>query len=652
MVDSGADVPVDSPVASPPPAPAAAALTPVVPATNGASTTHSTSQSNGSTPAPPTPAGEALADPSTVVAPSAEPSATTTGASEATPASSTSASATASRTPAAAAPPASGAASGTASAPGPVSVSTPASPRKRGRPPKNAQAQSNNSTPAGTPAAAATVGGDSKSFLNGQVSSVPVAPLIPPPPPKDPLEDVTLTDEERRKMLVVLHSLDPSHILSQPITSPDAPPITLSDLLSNASSTIPHLRVSITLLSECDQTNLNTACTTSLVLSFTTEPPLQRAIESFRSTALGMLSELGRLHLRKRSSTTAANEDSKTVMTLPRPTKKYMLHRSLAGGVDLFSSTTVLSDEEVQSLSTLQDTDVVSVHALTFPSSTTSAPAPTLGHLNPRPYVQTRPPRPLPRSKPAQMLYYDPFQSFAPNYDSSGATLNYQRSVAYVDSRTRVYEWEKGLVEARDGGEVGSEEGLKALQGLAGKELELINEVLGTEEWKKVVEMQAEAVQEEEVEAGDVDARLKRNKALLEELIKAQLARTLLPPPPPKMGLHESGLLAGEAENQTGACHASSTCANLCTNPMRVLVSWRPTADKLISSLTTILQSIAPSNSATERRRVFPPVDQVRAATPRIMQRLAKDECSFGNLDPYNWRALKESTLVPPPKEQ
>ncbi|SCZ92446.1 BZ3500_MvSof-1268-A1-R1_Chr5-2g07864 [Microbotryum saponariae] len=607
MVDSGADVPVASPVASPPPAPAAAASTPVVPATNGASTTHSTSQSNGSTPAPPTPAGEALAEPSsTVVAPSAEPGATTTGAREATPASSTStsASATAPRTPAAAG---AAAAPGTASAPAPRSVSTPAPPRKRGRPPKNAQAQSNNPTPAGTPAAAATVG-DSKSFLNGQVSSVSVAPLVPPPPPKDPLEDVTLTDEERRKMLVVLHSLDPSHILSQPITSPDAPPITLSELLSNASSTIPHLR-----------TNLNTACTTSLVLSFTTEPPLQCAIESFRSTALGMLTELGRLHLRKRSSTTAPNEGLKTAMTLPRPTKKYMLHRSLVGGVDLFSSTTVLSDEEVQSLSTL--------HALTFPSSTTSAPAPTLGHLNPRPYVQTRPPRPLPRSKPSQMLYYDPFQSFAPNYDSSGATLDYQRSVAYVDSRTRVYEWERDLVEARDGGEVGSEEGLKALQGLAGKELELINEVLRTEEWKKVVEMQAEAVQEEEVEAGDVDARLKRNKALLEKLIKAQLARTLLPPPPPpppKMGPHESGLLAGEAENQT--------------------------ADKLISSLSTILQSIAPSNSATERRRVFPPVDRVRAATPRIMQRLAKDECSFGNLDPYNWRALKESTLVSPPK--
>ncbi|SCV72490.1 BQ2448_4027 [Microbotryum intermedium] len=417
-----------------------------------------------------------------------------------------------------------------------------------------------------------------------------------------------------------LRSLDPSHILSQPITSPDAPSVTLSQLLLNASSTIPLLR-----------THLNTACTTSLVLSFTSDPPLQPAIESFRSTALGLLSELGRLHLRKRSSTAAATVHStKTQMTLPRPTKKYMLHRSLGGGIDLFSSATVLSDEEVQSLSTLQDTDVVSVHALAYPTSTSSAPAPTFGQLNPRPFVQTRPPRPLPRSNPAQMLYYDPFQSFTPCYDSSGATLDYQRSVAYVDSRTRLYEWEKGLVEARDGGEEISEEGTKALQSLDGKELELLNQVLGTDEWKQVVDVQAEEAQEEGLEDADVDARLKRNQVLLEKLIKAQLARTLLPPPPPKMGMHESGAVPFLTDQRQ---------------------SFRtPTADKLVSSLTTILQSIAPSTSDKDRRRVFPPVDQIRAATPRIMQRMAKDERLFGNLDPYNWRALKESTLVPPPK--
>ncbi|GAA97701.1 uncharacterized protein L969DRAFT_279374 [Mixia osmundae IAM 14324] len=119
----------------------------------------------------------------------------------------------------------------------------------------------------------------------------------------------------------------------------------------------------------------------------------------------------------------------------------YMLHRTVAGRSDVYTGPAQLTPEDVLRLAELKDTDVVQIangptrHDELKPSQ----PHKTLGSIL---SAGLAPARQLIRPKLSEpnMLYYDPFASFAPSYDSAGASLSYGQQLERLMSRQRASE--------------------------------------------------------------------------------------------------------------------------------------------------------------------------------------------------------------------
>lgn len=158
---------------------------------------------------------------------------------------------------------------------------------------------------------------------------------------------------------------------------------------------------------------------------------------------------------------------------IANPLQKIVLHRALLNSVDLFGSSGDLTLQDVMNDSALQsqlrkceythselpqnsllttgtrrtvpDTDVVGVQSLEG-STHLRQPAPTLGQISLPPHPPPAGARDLSRQpdpKPVLNLYFDPFSSFAPTYDSTDANLSYTASAHWSSSQEQAVAWQK-----------------------------------------------------------------------------------------------------------------------------------------------------------------------------------------------------------------
>ncbi|KAK9897231.1 hypothetical protein P389DRAFT_54792 [Cystobasidium minutum MCA 4210] len=123
----------------------------------------------------------------------------------------------------------------------------------------------------------------------------------------------------------------------------------------------------------------------------------------------------------------------------PSSTPKYALHRSIGTSYDVFSSVTDSIPRDDKALQQLTDTDLLAVYPTELADPST---APRLGDINGiQPMTTKRAIELQPQIEPVSFLYYDPYQSFAPTYDSSTSTLSYSQSVSLRESRQSAQEW-------------------------------------------------------------------------------------------------------------------------------------------------------------------------------------------------------------------
>lgn len=119
---------------------------------------------------------------------------------------------------------------------------------------------------------------------------------------------------------------------------------------------------------------------------------------------------------------------------------KYALHRSIGGSYDVFTSVMDEAPNDDKSWRQMGDTDLLAVYPTELADLST---APSLGDLNgQQPMTSKRAIELQPEIEPVSFLYYDPYHSFAPTYDSSTSTLSYAQSVSLRESRQAMQAWD------------------------------------------------------------------------------------------------------------------------------------------------------------------------------------------------------------------
>ncbi|ORY90837.1 hypothetical protein BCR35DRAFT_107993 [Leucosporidium creatinivorum] len=285
-----------------------------------------------------------------------------------------------------------------------------------------------------------------------------------------------------------------------------------------------------------------------------------------------------------------------------------MLHRGLAT-MDVFTSAASLTDAELAQLATAEDTDVIAVQPGPKPTTPLpEIPAPTLGALNPRPIARApAPPLAPPEPTPVTLLYYDPYQSFAPSYDSTASTLSYSESTTHRLSKTRLKRWEDDLALVDSTPFPPPIASTSAIE--PSPKLEL------TQAEKEL--LREAGVESEEFEEGweGVERQLKvwdtlqMNGELLGDLMRGQWRRL-------REGVSEAG--PGEAE----------------------------AASRLYDSFSTLLASRPRSSSSTTTAALVPSASSIHSALPTLLASMAREPAYQGTLDPQNQRAVKESAMV------
>ncbi|KWU44706.1 hypothetical protein RHOSPDRAFT_33789 [Rhodotorula sp. JG-1b] len=325
-----------------------------------------------------------------------------------------------------------------------------------------------------------------------------------------------ITPLHRHQLSKVVHRLAPHVVLEQRLTVPDAPETLTACLADDAPRLLP-----LSVLRAC----INEACTSALLSSAMAlggggpseqqdSARLLNDVDRFQSAILSVLDQLEhqyRSTAAEQENGSSFNEvkleekDEEGAVAAPQTTKiqRYMLHRTLPSGVDVFTSAAVLSDKDLDALSKIEDTDVIAVHPPPPFASTTSSidptlsssgphqststavdqvPIPRLGDVNPRPSAATGRayyvPAPVarvgaapglygpeaalrkepgfldpinPTRRPTVLLRYrSPFQSsLAPTHDSTGATEPYTASASRALSRLRSQRWVEAALHPR-----------------------------------------------------------------------------------------------------------------------------------------------------------------------------------------------------------
>ncbi|GAA6064314.1 hypothetical protein JCM10212_005051 [Sporobolomyces blumeae] len=341
------------------------------------------------------------------------------------------------------------------------------------------------------------------------------------PPPPDQQDDQvpstvsspSIKPRERDQLRVVAQGLAPNLVLDQPLSVPGAPP-TLRHCLANDAPLLP-----ISVLRAC----FNEASTNALFSSATAfdatgdeTTRLLNDVDSFQEMVNGLLDEVERQYVdlqddddederggspradatgkakstrgkAKKGIKREADEDFE-VSTTSTATKRYMLHRNGPNGTDLFTSAAILSGYELEQISQLPETDLITLHP-PAPSLPLSSPVPSLGSLNPVPSpslprvpvslrynlapgqqqqpqpsssssssASSHPPLAYPADSTQSILNphvvretvtieYGPFASFGPRFDTTGATDGgYTTSLARFRARERVKRFDRDVL--------------------------------------------------------------------------------------------------------------------------------------------------------------------------------------------------------------
>ncbi|KAK4056312.1 hypothetical protein OIO90_002756 [Microbotryomycetes sp. JL221] len=423
----------------------------------------------------------------------------------------------------------------------------------------------------------------------------------------------TLSDEERVKLAVVLDSIDPCQVMAVQVATPALPtPTTLRQAVKDTSQTILSLK-----------TLVNLAC--SSLLATGPRDPAHPCAE-FRRIALALLDELNN---RNQPKLNVKRENTESDIS-PRPTKKFMLHRGI-GNVDLFSSAAELSRQDLVTLAQSQDTDIIALTSSTKPSFTElEGSQATLGAANPRlpnfgsPFAETQAHNP----SPVTFLYYDPFQSFAPSFDSSLATLGSAESVKHTRSELKRQEWEDELMryDLDSFEEPGDKERDSVKQDTTARSHPLtlsIQEQQMLEDVGVDSKSLTESAQENDRQAATSE-QLAVNGRLLLRLIKASRARL-------KFGGGTEPTSQREQQDASQLVSALSELLGLRPRPPP------PSNNIAIDDV---------SRKAHERAlSIIPPRQAIRSTTARIVESLSRDPVYYGTLEEGNIVAVKGSDM-------
>ncbi|KAJ8296249.1 hypothetical protein OF846_000647 [Rhodotorula toruloides] len=460
-----------------------------------------------------------------------------------------------------------------------------------------------------------------------------------------------ITQEDRQKVRVVVESLAPATLLEQQLTVPTAPK-TLHDALSDTVDLLP-----ISVLRAC----LNESCTSALLSSAMaldadadTNARLLNDVDEFQRVVGGVLDELERRYEEKEGKGKVKKEedvedDSFAADQPPSKIRKYMLHRTLANGIDLFTSAAILSDADLEALSRVDDTDLIAVHP-TSSSASSAPPAPPLGSSNPRPLpsstevARTTAPAqrvgmapglwgkegdeyrrvfdPLnPTRRPTTLLSYpSPFlSSLAPTHDSSsGATEPYTRSASRALSELRTRRWEEKALRIESVVEFSEEE--KSVLREFG--VERPEELLGSLEGG---------------EGEDVWSVLERNAERIVRLGRAGVRRTRR-----ALRARQGGSASGEKRKTV---KSEEDVKNVKEEDEEEEGAEATEAEKaeahtLLQSLVSLIARL-PLSASSDRPRMLPPQSLLRSLTPLLAAWSTKEASYDGTLDVGNDRAVR-----------
>ncbi|GAA6003412.1 hypothetical protein JCM10207_000322 [Rhodosporidiobolus poonsookiae] len=458
-------------------------------------------------------------------------------------------------------------------------------------------------------------------------------------------------DADKLKLRVVVQALAPPPVLEQHLSVPGSEGLTLDGVLAPDAQP-----VSVAVL----RAALNDASTAALLSSTmmvfddagsAASARLLNQIDDFQRTVGGVLDDLerrydaaeqgeegeGKRGVKREAEVDADGETDTPSAPAPPPTKmrKYMLHRALATGVDLFTSAAILSEADLEELAQVPDTDLIAVHP---PSATTSSlssvPAPSLGSLSPAPPLplfapsvpalarfNLAPGQPSATAAAAaegvEMLYYGPTSSFAPAFDSAraagtGATYAASARRALADARTR--RWEAALTSPAPPPAASSLPSAPA------------GPALDTATRELLAEMGVDASQvEQAAREADLWAELRSVGEALRRVGGMQVARVRSAAA--AKGKEEGVKTEGEDEG-VGAKAGERE---------------RAEATALLSSLTALLSR----HRSTPASRILPPPQALARLAPLILASLpsAREPSYTGALDEVNHRAVREGQV-------
>ncbi|KAM0792857.1 hypothetical protein ACM66B_002621 [Microbotryomycetes sp. NB124-2] len=406
-----------------------------------------------------------------------------------------------------------------------------------------------------------------------------------------------LTDDERNKLELVLDSIDPCNAMSAEVSVRAAAPVSMRSAIRDKSCSIASIK---------DVASV-------VFTTYGARPASQdsnAAVVEFERIVLALLDELeSRGQPRSATKREATTEADLT----PRPTKKFMLHRGV-GDVDIFSSATELSNQEFAMLAQSQDTDVIHLLSSTSVFAEPEGKEATLGAS------VSRPKRPIlsgpAEPRPVEFLYYDPFQSFAPSYDSSPATLGSVQSVAQRRSKARLEEWDESL--RSDEPDASTTRATRSLS-LSREDEQVLTQ--------SGIDSQALLSNVNLAQEDETSRKLSESGKLLTRLIKARLVRT-----------RDGNNVVGESENRDASQVVSTFVDLLSLRPKPRLVVGT-TADASSSSSSSFSKAHARALS------IVPPKEAVRSSMSRIHQSMSRDSVYYGTLEQGNAVAVKSSEM-------
>ncbi|GAA5847782.1 hypothetical protein JCM9279_006633 [Rhodotorula babjevae] len=483
----------------------------------------------------------------------------------------------------------------------------------------------------------------------------------------NPPQDSTLSLQDRDKLAVVIIDLAPPLILDQPLSTPLAPGPTLRHALA-LDAPLP----SVSTLRAC----ISEAATSALLASALDfgnndldSARLLNDTDDFQRTVEALLDQLDRPQHDAPSATKRVkrDDDADADAQPASKTRRYMLHRTLATGVDLFTSSAILSDAELETLAALDDTDLVAVHP-SASSSSSAPPIPSLGDASPAPPAPAFPPHVPPaaragrapglhlqrleptsaahpsRQPTALLSYPSPFlSSLAPTHDSTCATEPYSRTAARALGALRAQRAEERLAAGREGG-------------LTRDERDALKEVGADVEGVVRVLRGGEAGAEQVREGEDVAARLGRNAELIAQVGRAQVVRLRRAARTRPVAAGVAGAGAGRAEGTEEAKKGSVEDEE--EGLTKAGRQEKEDAAALLTSLTSLLSAhsstrtdpslSSASGAPPSTPSLLPPRSTLRTLTPLLLaaRTTAGDAAYAGTLDEVNYRALREGQLA------